>query len=42
MYYYINGRIFNANDLDAKRKKMFEDRGFKQLTKAEIEALKNA
>lgn len=28
MYYIVNGKVFKASDLDEKRKKMFESRGF--------------
>ena len=41
MYYFINGKILDASKLDGKRKKMYEDRGYKQMTMDEINAILN-
>ena len=31
-YYYVNGKTFKSSELDEKRKKMFESRGFLPLS----------
>ena len=36
MYYVVNGKVFKAEDLDAKRKAMFEARGIFPKTKEEL------
>lgn len=39
-YYYVNGKVFKASELDEKRKKMFEDRGFIPLSFDELQIAK--
>lgn len=35
-YYYVNGKVLKASELDEKRKRMFECRGFLPLPQAEL------
>lgn len=41
-YYYVNGKEFKASDLDEKRKKMFEARGFHPLSFEKLQITKGA
>lgn len=37
LFYYVNGKVFKSSELDEKRKKMFESRGFLPLSQAELD-----
>ena len=39
-YYYVNGKVFKSSELDEKRKKMFESRGFAPLSFEELQIAK--
>lgn len=39
-YYYVNGKAFKSSELDEKRKKMFEARGFTPLSFEELQIAK--
>ena len=41
-YYFVNGKVFKASELDAKRKSMFEGRGFLPLTQTELDKILGA